>query len=215
MEASDPSYRLKQLGQPSKTGLTNQGNTCFMNSTLQCLSNTPELRDFFISGRYLSNLNQVNPLGFQGELAKCFSAILRKLWSGEYTYFPPRKLMAIIAKRSEHFEGQSQQDAHEFMSYLLDGLHEDLNRVRKKPITDPVEMDGRPDHEVATESWRRHRSRNDSLLVDLFQGQFKSILVCPDCNKVQGLAIIRVLYRGGPWNFHPPQLHFPPRNLEI
>lgn len=184
IETSDPSYRDKQLCRASTTGLTNQGNTCFMNSVIQCLSNTPELRDYFISGRYLANVNKENPLGFQGDLAMCFCVILRKLWSGEYEYFPPKKLKALIAKRSKHFDGHSQHDTHEFMSYLLDGLHEDLNRVRKKPVTKPVEMEGHPDREVAAESWKVYKMRNDSVMVDLFQGQFKSTLVCPDCNKV-------------------------------
>ena len=145
LETSDPNYQYEQLRRPSLTGLTNQGNTCFMNSTLQCLSNTPVLRDYFVSGRYLANINKENPLGFQGELAKCFSGILRKLWSGEFQYFPPKKLIEIIAKRSKHFDGHSQHDAQEFMSYLIDGLHEDLNRVLKKPTTQPVEMEGYPD----------------------------------------------------------------------
>ena len=70
------------------------------------------------------------------------------------------------------------------MSYLLDGLHEDLNRVRNKLLTAPVELEGRPDQEVAEESWRVYRLRNDSYFVDHFQGQFKSTLVCPDCSKV-------------------------------
>lgn len=148
LETSDPSYREKQLGQPSKTGLINLGNTCFMNSILQCLSNTPELRDYFVSGRYLANINLQNPLGFEGKLAKCFCTILRKLWSGEYANFSPKKLLDIVAKRSKYFSGNSQHDTHEFMSYLIDGLHEDLNRVREKPVTKPVEMEGFPDRYV-------------------------------------------------------------------
>ena len=145
METSNPAYRNKQLSQPSTTGLLNLGNSCFMNSVLQCLSNTPELRDYFVSGRYLANINSENPLGFEGKLAKCFCRILRQLWSGEYEYFSPKKLLEIVAKRSEYFGGNSQHDTHEFMSYLIDGLHEDLNKVRKKPVTKPVDMENQPD----------------------------------------------------------------------
>jgi ubiquitin carboxyl-terminal hydrolase 19 len=108
---------------------------------------------------------------------------MRKLWSGEYEFFSPRKLLDIVARRSKHFDGNSQHDTHEFMSYLIDGLHEDLNRVREKPVTEPIETEGRPDREVAAESWKVHKMRNDSIMVDLFQGQFKSTLVCQECNK--------------------------------
>ena len=190
METTDPSYRYNQLRRPSYTGLCNFANNCFMNSVVQCLSNTRELRDYLIEGRYLADLNTANPLGFKGELAKCFSGIIRKLWSGEYEYFPPRRLKEVIASRSGTFGGYQQHDSHEFMSYLLDGLHEDLNRVRNKPLTAPVELEGRPDQEVAEESWRVYRLRNNSYLVDHFQGQFKSTLVCPDCSKVCGGVIV-------------------------
>ncbi len=175
---------LDNITKTSQTGLTNLGNSCFMSSVIQCLSNTRELRDFFIDGRFSCDINKDNPLGFNGELVKCFSQVILKLWSGSYKSFSPRKLKAIISKRSEHFGSYQQQDAHEFMSYLLDGLHEDLNRVKTKPITPAVEANGRPDIEVANESWMAHMKRNDSFLVERFQGQFKSTLVCPHCSKV-------------------------------
>ncbi len=189
VELSNPSYRQDQLCKPSLTGLENVGNTCFMNSVIQCLSNTSEIRDYFIEGRYLADINQSNPLGFKGELAKCFCQILRKLWSGEYDYFQPRKLKTIIARRSSHFSGYSQHDSHEFLSYLLDGLHEDLNRIQSKPHTEPLEPEGLSDPEIAAKSWELHCLRNDSFFVDLFQGQFKSTLVCPSCSKVGSLYI--------------------------
>ena len=184
LETSNPLYREYQLSHPSFTGLCNLGNSCFMNSVIQCLSNTLPVRDYFVSGRHLVDINRDNPLGFKGELAKVFSFLIRKLWSGEYDYFSPKKLRSVIASRSSHFGDYQQHDSHEFMSYLLDGLHEDLNRIRKKPQTSTIESDGRPDTEVAEEAWRVYKMRNDSYFVDLFQGLFKSTLVCAICGKV-------------------------------
>lgn len=40
------------------TGLSNLGNTCFMNSSIQCVSNTKPLTDYFLSGRHLYELNR-------------------------------------------------------------------------------------------------------------------------------------------------------------
>lgn len=62
----------------------------------------------------------------------------------------------------------------------------DLNRIKEKPYVEEVEGAGKPDAEVANEAWRRYKSRNDSVIVDLFQGQLKSKLTCPVCNKVSG-----------------------------
>ena len=61
---------------------------------------------------------------------------------------------------------------------------QDLNRIRKKPYTETVEDRGRPDEVVANEAWAIHKKRNNSFVVDLFQGQYKSKLVCPVCGKV-------------------------------
>lgn len=56
--------------------------------------------------------------------------------------------------------------------------------MKNKPLTTAVESDGRPDSAVADEAWRVYKMRNDSVIVDLFQGQYKSTLVCPSCDKV-------------------------------
>jgi len=57
----------------------------------------------------------------------------------------------------------------ELLAFLLDGLHEDLNRVKKKPYIEAKDADGRPDDEFAEECWNNHKARNDSIIVDKFQ----------------------------------------------
>lgn len=70
------------------------------------------------------------------------------------------------------------------LAFLLDGLHEDLNRVPEpKPSVAPVEGGG-DDAGTASLSWANHLKRNSSKIVDLFHGQFKSTVCCPDCPKV-------------------------------
>ncbi|KAJ1817558.1 hypothetical protein LPJ56_004039, partial [Coemansia sp. RSA 2599] len=89
-----------------------------------------------------------------------------------------------IAQWAPQFRGYNQQDAPEFLAFLLDGLHEDLNRITQKPYIEVPDADGRPDDVVAKEQWDIHRRRNDSVVVDLFQGQFRSTLVCPQCSRL-------------------------------
>lgn len=174
------SYR----GQPGVCGLTNLGNTCFMNSALQCLSNTPPLTEYFLRSSYLEELNFTNPLGMKGEIAEAYADVIKQMWSGRHYSVVPRVFKTKVGHFASQFLGYQQHDSQELLSFLLDGLHEDLNRVKNKEYIELRDADGRPDQEVAEEAWRNHRRRNDSVIVDTFHGLFKSTLVCPECHKV-------------------------------
>ncbi|KAF6725350.1 Ubiquitin carboxyl-terminal hydrolase 15 [Oryzias melastigma] len=174
------SYR----GQPGVCGLTNLGNTCFMNSALQCLSNTPPLTEYFLENFYLNELNFTNPLGMKGEIAEAYADVIKQMWSGRHYSVVPRVFKTKVGHFASQFLGYQQHDSQELLSFLLDGLHEDLNRVKNKEYIELRDADGRPDHEVAGEAWRNHLRRNDSVIVDKFHGLFKSTLVCPECRKV-------------------------------
>ncbi|CAN0056591.1 unnamed protein product [Lampetra planeri] len=166
------------------TGLSNLGNTCFMNSSIQCVSNTRQLTQYFLSGMHLYELNRTNPLGMKGHMAKCYGDLINELWSGTQKNVAPLKLRWTIGKYAPRFNGFQQQDSQELLAFLLDGLHEDLNRVHDKPYVELKDSDGRPDHEVATEAWENHLLRNKSIVVDLFHGQLKSQVRCKMCDHV-------------------------------
>ncbi|XP_052833808.1 ubiquitin carboxyl-terminal hydrolase 19 [Octopus bimaculoides] len=135
-------------------------------------------------GSFQKEINTENLLGSGGQLASAFAVLLRCLWSGKYTSYQPSKLKNLVAMKASVFTGFAQHDAQEFMAFLLDMLHEDLNRVKNKPYIQTVDSDGRPDEIVANEAWDVYKKRDDSFIVDLFQGQYKSKLVCPVCEKV-------------------------------
>ena len=120
-----------------------------------------------------------------GKLAVAFAVLMKSMWSGTIRSYAPTKLKGVMSIKANQFSGFAQHDAQEFMVELLDGLHEDLNRIKKKPyIAEPPDLDGWNDHDAAEESWRLHKMRNDSIIDDLFKGQFKSTLKCHVCNKV-------------------------------
>ncbi|KAF6162918.1 hypothetical protein GIB67_021067 [Kingdonia uniflora] len=164
------------------TGLLNLGNTCFMNSAIQCLVHTPEFARYFRED-YHPDINVRNPLGMEGKLALAFGELLRKLWAPGRTPIAPRPFKANLARFAPQFSGYNQHDSQELLAFLLDGLHEDLNRVKDRPYVESRDANGRPDEEVADEYWANHIARNDSIIVDVCQGQYKSTLVCPVCGK--------------------------------
>ena len=62
-------------------GLSNLGNTCYMNSALQCLSNLDIFKNYFLQMKYKNEINLQNPLGSKGEVVNTFSNLLYKMWN--------------------------------------------------------------------------------------------------------------------------------------
>ncbi|CDO75837.1 hypothetical protein BN946_scf184951.g35 [Trametes cinnabarina] len=184
-----PSAKPKVQREPGTLGLGNMGNTCFMNSAIQCLAHTKELMDYFLSGVHQEELNPDNPLGMHGQVALAFAALVSRIWDPELpmSSYTPREFKQTLQRFAPQFSGYQQHDSQELVAFLLDGLHEDLNRVHKKPYVEKPDWEGGGDKELvdlARKSWEGYMMRNDSVVVDLFQGQYQSTLVCPECEKV-------------------------------
>ena len=119
---------------PGLTGLGNLGNTCFMNSALQCLSNCVPLTQYFLAGNYKDELNRNNPLGMRGEIANAYAGLLNQIWNEQYSSVAPRQFKMQVGRFAPQFSGYQQQDSQELLAFLLDGLHEDLKPCEKEAV---------------------------------------------------------------------------------
>ncbi|KAK6462100.1 peptidase C19, ubiquitin C-terminal hydrolase 2 [Scheffersomyces coipomensis] len=184
------------LSKSGHLGLSNLGNTCYMNSALQCLLHVPEINYYFFYNLYKQELNVDNPLGNHGDVANVFGSLLKQAFDtnpsssrASSSSISPREFKSTIGRYSSMFSGYLQQDSQEFLSWLLDALHEDLNRIHKKPYCEKPELkddeinDPHAIVRLSNTCWDQHKQRNDSIIVDLFTGLYQSTLVCPDCSK--------------------------------
>ena len=163
-------------------GLHNLGNTCFMNACLQCLFNTIPMASFFLNGKHRNEVNPNSPT--RGQFAKSFGSQLLEYWHerGTHASHSPTELKSVVSKFVRRFSGFAQHDAQEFLRYFLDGLHEDLNRVRVKPEYREIVDD--PNEEELSRSytwWENYCERNDSCIKDIFCGQLRSYVTCKKC----------------------------------
>lgn len=124
-------------------------------------------------------------------MAKSYAGLLASIYSdASVSSFSPKAFKGALGKAQPMFSGYGQQDSQEFLSFLVDALHEDLNRVLKKPYVENPESDDKTVNDPEAiralgEKFREiHHARNDSVATDLFSGFYKNTMVCPECDKV-------------------------------
>ena len=168
-----------------KVGLRNLGNTCYMNASVQALCHVVGLADYFLGMDWTTEINEKNPVGYGGSIARAFGELLEKMWQTradkDSKALAPTSFKGVVSKCAPNFAGNEQHDAHEFLTFLLDALHEDLNRCRSKPFVDEIICDGTHQDKCAAEAWRGYLRRDRSIVVDLFQGQLRSSVQCAIC----------------------------------
>lgn len=168
---------------PGAVGMHNLGNSCYLNSIIQCLNHIDPITEFFLNDEYLNDLNRKNPLGSGGMVATAYATLLKEVWSGDYAALAPRLLKQTVASFAPQFNNSYQHDSQEFCQFLMDGIHEDCNRVQSKPYVEELEGFGMEDSKAAIETWRKHLLRHDSIIVDRCQGMHRSHLTCPSCGR--------------------------------
>uniref|UniRef100_A0A3Q3MAA8 ubiquitinyl hydrolase 1 n=1 Tax=Labrus bergylta TaxID=56723 RepID=A0A3Q3MAA8_9LABR len=161
---------------PGVAGLKNHGNTCFMNAILQCLSNTELFAEYLALEQFKGQQQQQQE---SGEVTEQLSGLVRALWTFEYTPQHSRDFKNVVSKSALQFKGNSQHDAQEFLLWLLDRVHEDLNHIVhpeiRPPRKPPVEEENPPEGSPLPAP--------GSFVQELFQAQYRSSLTCPHCQK--------------------------------
>lgn len=107
------------------------------------MSHVTPLTRLFLSNQYLKNINENNINGTGGKVTNAYGSLMKDLWMGsnQNGSLSPTVLKRAIELFAPQFYGVQQQDSAEFLSYLLDALHEDLNSIRNPPYVVLPEVD--------------------------------------------------------------------------
>ncbi|MCJ1430918.1 ubiquitin-specific protease doa4 [Xylographa pallens] len=169
-----------------RTGLVNFGVTCYMNATIQCLLATIPLSQFFLDTRW-HGFTQKNWKGSNGIMPEIYANLIRNLWKNDDRAVRPTSLRNFCARLKTDWGIDRQQDAKEFLEFLVDCLHEDLNtNWERRPLKDltPEEeiiRERMPVAKVSQMEWDRYSHREHSFISNLFAGQHASRLRCTTC----------------------------------
>lgn len=168
-------------------GLKNRGNTCYLNTSIQCLSNIKLLREYFISNHYLSDLNDRYDETKEEKMdemlfAKEFSKLIKALWCANSS-IDPVNFHKIIQKSDERFAGFYQQDSQEALSFILDTLHEGLKYNAEINYKGKIQNSLDKVMVQSIKNWKNDFSKKYSIIVELFFGQYINKIVPNNDNK--------------------------------
>ncbi|KAJ2544816.1 ubiquitin-specific protease doa4 [Coemansia sp. RSA 1878] len=229
-DAAEINRRISQIsdaGGFGVTGLKNFGNTCFMNSVIQCLVGTKPLTRYFMRGEWRSHLIQ-DTKEQSSSMVTEFAHVVERMWRGQFSFISPAEFRSAVARCSEQFNGNDQQDAHEFASFVLDSLHECLNHVHPRPLPEreltldeELQFEQLSDAQQSRVQWDAYTRRNKSIVSSIFQGQIQSRLTCMACQHTSTTyhmfteLSVPIPDTGSDNSANGPALHSEPQPIDI
>ena len=110
------------------SGLVNLGNTCYMNTCIQCISNIPVLTNYFLSEKYKEDIN-IDCI--EHKLVLSWIDLLKGIWGENCTIAPGSfyKIISYFSRTNGIFFGSGEhQDLSEFLSFFIDTMHKSLKQ---------------------------------------------------------------------------------------
>ncbi|KFW89970.1 Ubiquitin carboxyl-terminal hydrolase 16, partial [Phalacrocorax carbo] len=178
-------------------GLSNLGNTCFFNAVMQNLSQTPVLRELVkevkmpgttvkIESPELFMEPQLIKLDQPGPLTVAMYQFLTEMQEPKKGVVTPKELFAQVCKKAIRFKGYQQQDSHELLRYLLDGMRAEVVQQISVGILKALTDSNKQNEEEIKKKIKEYEKKKgiQSFVDRIFGGELTSTIMCEECRTV-------------------------------
>ena len=180
--------KIIEIKNPILIGLNNIGATCFMNATLQCLSQTRDLTNYFLNEK---NKNRIinNNIAVKNrndlQLSPIYNELIQRLWqiNGPKS-FSPNGFMNIIEKMNPLFKQGQAGDSKDFIIYILEQLHKELKRSINQNNININEPLNQYDKNNAFNHFFYDFQQECSIISDIYFGFTETTNECLYCKKI-------------------------------
>uniref|UniRef100_A0A803V268 Ubiquitin carboxyl-terminal hydrolase n=1 Tax=Ficedula albicollis TaxID=59894 RepID=A0A803V268_FICAL len=184
-------------GEITVKGLSNLGNTCFFNAVMQNLSQTPVLRELLkeakmpgttikIESPELCVEPQLIKLDQPGPLTLAMHQFVTEMQETKKGVVTPKELFAQVCKKAIRFKGYQQQDSHELLRYLLDGMRaEEIQQISVGILKALSDSNKQNEEELKKKIKEYEKKKGIQSFVDrIFGGELTSTIMCEECRTV-------------------------------
>jgi len=164
---------------PHKSGLQNIGQTCYMNATIECLSNIKEITD------YLLNLNETF-ISKENTLTISYRNLLIELFLSGKKCIVPQVFKCVIGELNPLFQGMHAADSKDLVFFIIERLHLELN-IKDQSIQNipkdfcQLELESRNENLMLQNFSNDFKLKNNSIISETFYGITRSIMKCKGC----------------------------------